>query len=138
MADNSSLFRLLWPEIDDADTAKAASRLGVFGALLYSVASAAMVTYHLLHIQTPVSWATAIAYLDAAIFAVLALGIFRLWRSAAIVAVVLLAAEQLLGAIRVHATGILSIVLVLFMISGARGTVLFHKFSRLEAGGGDA
>jgi hypothetical protein len=140
MADNSSLFRLLWPEIDDAESAMAASRLGVFAAVLYSVSSAVVVTYRLLHAPGAV-WASPaayLAYLDAAIFAALAVGIFRLWRSAAIVAAVLLFAEQVFGAIRAHATGILSFVLVLFMISGARGTVLFHKYSRPEAVDGDA
>jgi len=138
MADNSSLFRLLWPEIDDADSALAASRLGVLAAGLYSAGSAALVTYRLLHIHATVSWASASAYLDAAIFAVLALGIFRLWRSAAIAALALSVLEELVSALQVHATGILSIVLVLFMISAVRGTVLFRKFSRLGAPSGDA
>jgi O-antigen ligase len=140
MADNSSLFRLLWPEIDDADSAKAASRLGVFGAALFSVGSAALVTYGLIRMHGAVSSANASAYLGAVIFAVLAFGIFKLWRSAAIAALLLFLAVQVLAGLRAHGMVgfVMPIVLALFMSSGVRGTVLFHKFSRPEAPGGDA
>jgi hypothetical protein len=140
MADNSSPFRLLWPEIDDAQSAKAASYLGAFGVALYSLVVAAIVTYGLVRIHAAVSWAAVAAYFDAMIFAVLAFGIFRFWRSTAIAALVLFLAEQVLAGLQAHGMVgfVMPILLTLFMISGVRGTVLFHKFSRSEAAGGDA
>jgi len=140
MADNSSPFRLLWPEIDDTESAKAASRLGVFGAALFSLGVAGLVTYGLLRTHAAVSWASSAAYLDTVIFAVLAFGIFKLWRSAAIAALVLFVAEQALAAIQAHGMVgfVMPILLTLFMISGVRGTVLFHRFSRQGVVGGDA
>jgi hypothetical protein len=101
---------------------------------------AAIVTYGLVRIHAAVSWAAAAAYLDAMIFAVLAVGTFKLWRSTAIVALALFLAEQVLAGIRAHGMVgfVMPILIALFMISGVRGTVLFHKFSRGDAAGGDA
>jgi hypothetical protein len=140
MADNSSPFRLLWPEIDDAPSAKAASYLGAFGVALYSLVIAAIVTYGLIRIHATVSWGAAAAYLDALIFAVLAFGVSKLWRSAAIAALVLFLAEQILAGLRAHAMVgfVMPILLTLFLISGGRGTVLFHRFSGRDVAGGDA
>ena len=81
-------------------------------------------------------------YIDAAIFALLALGIWRMWRSAAVIALCLFALEQILAGLRAHAMVglIVPIILTLFLISGVRGTVLFRRYSRgaAESSGVDA
>jgi hypothetical protein len=134
MADNSSPFRLLWPDIDSAASAKAASRLGVFAAVACCLLAAGAATYALLSPQSAADSASASAYIDAGIFALLAVGIWRMWRAAAIIALLLFLVEQLLAALRTHSLigFVVPILLTLFFISGVRGTIGFNKFARAD------
>jgi hypothetical protein len=129
VADNSGPFRLLWPEIDDAPSAKAAANLGAFWTGLYSLVTGGFVTYRVLQAS---SGALAVAgYIETAMFALLAFGIWRLWRAAAVIAFVLFVGEQVLAGVRAHGmVGLIPILVALFLISGVRGTFQFHRFSR--------
>ena len=50
------------------------------------------------------------------------------------IALTLYVAEQVLASIRSHSMvgGILSVILTLFLVSGVRGTIQFHRFSRAD------
>jgi hypothetical protein len=137
MADNSGPFKILWPEIDDATSAKAAANLGAFGAGLFALITAGVVTYRAL--QAPSASPALAGYIEAAIYALLAFGIWRLWRAAAVIAFILFLAEQVVAGIHAHAMVgfVMPSLLTLFLISGVRGTFLFNKYSRLEVPGAD-
>lgn len=137
MADNSGLFKLFWPAIDDVSSAKAASRLGVWACVLGFVFTSAMFTYQLAQTGSPTGSPLYAGYIDCGIFALLAVGIWMMWRSASIAALALFLVEQVLAGLRAHAMVglVVPVLLTLFLISGVRGTVLFRRYPRESAAG---
>jgi len=129
---DSGIFGLFWPDIDDAASAKAASRLGFWAAVWMCVWTAAVVTYGLTRDAANPSPIGAYAYLDALVFAVLAWGIWRLWLAAAIIALALFLLEQVFAYFRTGSMVglIMPVVLTLFFISGVRGTFAYRKLSK--------
>jgi|HubBroStandDraft_2_1064218.scaffolds.fasta_scaffold1416984_1 hypothetical protein len=133
MANNANPFRLFWPEIDDAASAKAASRLGAIAAILYCLQLAGTATYVIVRNVRASPDEIQFAYVAALIYAVLAAGIWQLWRAPAIVAFVLYLAYQVLSAIIEGGISGYIIVgaLTLFFLSGVRGTLAYKKLSQL-------
>lgn len=125
-------FGFLWPDIDDAASARAASRLGVLGAVLTALWTVVVVTAALLREDPSDPPTSVFAYADAVLFAFLAWGVWRLWRVAAIAALALFLLEQILAATRTGSivSLILPIFLTLLFISGVRGVFAFRKFAR--------
>ena len=140
MADNSGPFRLFWPEIDDVSSAKAASRLGVFGSVGFAILTAGTVTYGLQQEDWPSGAEAWYGYVDAVVFAVLAIGIWLMWRTAAVAALALFLLEQALATIEAgQLVGFLvPILITLFLISGVRGTLGYHKYMNEESPVSDA
>jgi hypothetical protein len=133
VANNSNPLRLFWPEIDDAPSAKSASRLGVFASVLVSLLIAAPPTYGIIQ-GNPGSTNDAIyVYVLAGLYFLLALGIWLMWRTPAIVAFALYLIALIAIVLK---TGILSGYIVTggmasFFISGVRGTFAYKRLSDL-------
>jgi hypothetical protein len=121
-------FSFLWPSIDDATSAIAASRNGALAAATIATWTAVVVTYALVR-GNPTPYG-ALAYVDAGIFAALAWGIWRMSRAAAVAALVLFLLEQILAALRTGAVGgvIIATALMLFLIAGVRGVFAFRRY----------
>jgi hypothetical protein len=88
-------LQILWPTLDDAESAKKAARQGALFALFIGVGTATIatlnlkgVTYNFLGLSTDAS------FLHAAVFLILALFIFRFSRVAAILALALYVFER--------------------------------------------
>jgi hypothetical protein len=136
MSNNDGLGGLFWPEIDDAQTAKSVSRLGVWAAVVVCLWGTGVVTYGVLKADSNLAPYGVLAYVDAAIFAVLAWGIWRLRRAAAVIALLLFVLEQALAALRTGSMVglVMPVVLTLFFISGVRGTFAYRKYSTASEG----
>jgi hypothetical protein len=130
MADNSGALRLFWPDIDDATSAKAASRIAVWTCAIWCVWNAAVVTYARVQGDPNTLRLGAFAYLDFLVFAVLGALIWRMWRTAAVLAFAIYLIEQIVSFMNtgIAPVSIVSVALLLFYVSGMRGTFLFHRF----------
>jgi hypothetical protein len=129
---SNGIFGFLWPSIEDSESAKDVANVGAIAAGLYATVTAGVPAYAAFNGGDVASISSVSAYVEAAFFAFLAFGIWRSWRWAAVVALVLYLLEQVLGAIRVgHMVGsIMPVVLTFFLISGIRGTFAFRKYHR--------
>jgi hypothetical protein len=132
VADNSGPFKLFWPQIDDVTSARAASRLGTWACILICIFTGGMITYQIARSAPAAAGPLYSGYIDSGIFALLALGIWRMWRSAAIVSLALFIIEQVLAGMRAHVMVglVVPVLLTLFLISGVRGTFAFRRYSR--------
>ena len=138
MARRVSPIRLLWPIIEDAMSARAASRLGIVGCGIIAAASASTVTYYIWTHSSSASPFAPKGYMGAVIFAGLGAGIWRMWRSAAVVAFLLYFTNLLMAALHAGRPGglIAPFILGSLLISGIRGTVAYHGFAHGASSGG--
>lgn len=132
-------FEMFWPDIDDELSARAASRLGVVGAIVAAGWTGTEITYALAtdgHLGLFHIWPR--SYSNAVILVALAFGIYRMRRWAALLALTHFLLLQIfsplgvgswLGAFTPHVLILLSAV-SLFMIHGVRGTFAFWRYRR--------
>ena len=127
LAQSINPWRRFWPRIDSAQSAIGAIRLGSFSALFLAVILSGSTTIAIVQGQTKDPW----AYIDAALFAAVAFGIYRRSKLAAVTGMVLYVAEVgLAWATR----GFNSLGLVFFCIiiigflNGVRGTFAYGRF----------
>ena len=135
VANNSHPLRLLWPEIDDAQSAKQASRLGVFASVLFGLLTSAPAIYRIIRNMPEAHDDLVANSIVTGLFILLAVGIWLMWRVPAIVA---LSLYLLAWAAIVLKEGILSGYILMgamasFFISGVRGTVAYRRLSGLPA-----
>jgi len=90
---NEDLKRRYWPEIKDLDTARRVAKQGVWAALFVAGVTALFAT--LAVFGKSVAGVEPLAFVDVAIFALLAIGIWKMSRVAASVALVLFVLEKI-------------------------------------------
>lgn len=125
------LNQLYWPDVGDAEGARRAAGYAAGAAFCVSGVNAFVAIVSRFGIAIPYMdiW----SLLDAALFAILGIGIRRMWRSAAIIALLLfiivrIAAGRANGLIVATISLIVVAILTVFFISGVRGTFAYHKF----------
>jgi hypothetical protein len=133
VANNSNPLRLFWPEIDDSHSALQASRLGVFASILVGVVVCGPTTYRLIDGLYIAKDELTIDYVVGFLFLVFALGIWRMWKTAAILGLCL---YLLLWIGIMLQAGIISGYIVLggvasFFVSGVRGTFAYGRLAAL-------
>jgi hypothetical protein len=135
-------FDILWPHIQDAQSAKAASYLGVLGAVMAAIWIAAIAIYgiseggHLGLVRVGAG-----RLIPAGIFLLLAFGISRQWRPAAAIAPVLFLLEQSQSPVGLNGwmAGVMPWVYVLigtimvFFVSGLRGSFAYWRIQKRPA-----
>jgi hypothetical protein len=133
VANNSNPLRLLWPEIHDMYSAKSASRLGVFASVLMGLIVAGPITYGLFRGIEARTDDMVVAYSVASVYVFLALGIWRMWRTPAIIALALYLVELVALALKQGALNgyIVTVAMGLFFVSGVRGTIGYKRLSGL-------
>jgi hypothetical protein len=139
VADNSSPLSFFWPEIDDSASCTSAAKIGVFGASLFALNLVGVALY-IWWAKVPTGASRIPSRLaEAAVFAGLAFGIWRMSRAAAIVALTVFLLEQLVALLRLGSVVglILPVAITLFLISGVRGTVAQSKL-KASAGSGES
>jgi hypothetical protein len=113
-------WRTFWPVIDSVEGADEAITLGysgAFGAAILAV------------ISSFVTWfgSAPAGLIDAAFYALCGVGIMRKWRSAAVLALLLLVASAVLAG----GIGVLGFFVLLGLVNGVRGTFLRRKMARV-------
>lgn len=120
-----------WPTIVDQESAKEATKSGYFAAVFVAAATAVVATISIMlgNDMIPIDgW----AYIDAVLFAVIAWRIKNYSRIFAVIGVVLFIIEKAMLAQTQGAAGWpLAIILLLMLITGARGTFAYHKYARM-------
>jgi hypothetical protein len=118
-----SRWRIFWPEVTDLDGAKEAIRLG-YGACFVLAALNAIVA----------AFGATASVVDAIVFGILGLLLRRKSRTAAVVAVALMALTIIISFLRVPFVGVLTIILFVCLVSSVRGTFAYWKLVRAGAG----
>ena len=120
---------ILWPDISHLDGAKTAARSGLWAACFVAIATAGVALYS--EFVSPLLIFDIWGLLDSLLFAVIAIGIWRMSRIAAIFGLTLYLGEQWyqwttdgVGNI------IVAVLLTLMFVNGVRGTVAFHRLDK--------
>lgn len=116
-------WRTFWPEIESAAGADLAITLGYWAAFL--VAGATAVTSVI-----PMFGVGLAGLVDAAVFALCGLGIWRKWRVAAVCAFLLFAVNIVFSLSRGGGFGVLAVFVFVGLLNGLRGTFGHARFSR--------
>ncbi len=119
----------LWPDTSHLDGATTAARSGLWAACFVAIAMTGLALYS--EFVRPLLIFDIWGLLDSFLFAVIAIGIWRMSRIAAIFGLTLYLGEQWyqwttdgVGNI------IVALLLTLMFVNGVRGTVAFHRFNR--------
>ncbi len=120
-----------WPAIEDKESAIAASKKGMWAAFIVAVVTALIATLAMA-MHKDIAGIDAWAYLDAGLFAVIAWGIKHLSRAAAVIGLLLFIAERIDMAVSQHNFSILSLLVLLMFVNGARGTFGYHRYAKDE------
>lgn len=118
-----SRWRTFWPEVDSLPGAGEATQLGYWAAFLAAALGAAMSL-------VPAFGVGLAGLYDATIFAVCGVGIWRNWRSAAIVAFLLCVANIVFSLSRGGGIGVLTVFIFIGLANGVRGTFGIRRFSQ--------
>lgn len=118
-----------WPDVSSIESAKKAAAYGAGAAGLVALMTAAFATMALMSRSTVIGFIDAWAYLDAMIFAIIAFGIYKESRVAAVFGLIVFLAEK---AHQIHVTekfdgAVMAVFIVVFFISSVRGTFALHK-----------
>lgn len=115
-------WRTFWPEIDSAAGADEAIALGYWAAFLAAGLGAVM--------SVIPGFGVGIAGLiDAALYGLCGVGIWRKWRTAAVVAFLLFAANLIFSLWRHGGIGVLAVFIFVGLLNGLRGTFRRTKLS---------
>ena len=121
-------YSWLWPTITDAASAKEACRAGSGAAIFVAAVTAIVATASMIS-HTTVMGIDSGAFVDAAIFALLAWRIRRLSRVAAVFALVMYTGERIYMWASVGPSNpIVPIVITMALVSSVRGAFAFHRF----------
>jgi hypothetical protein len=122
----------LWPTITDQASAIEASKAGFWAAVVVATITAIFATVALVT-QKEIASINAWAYVDAALFSIIAWRIKRYSKFFAVAGVVLFIGEKIMIAQTEGARGLpLAIILLLMFISGVRGVFGYHRYSTNE------
>ena len=118
-----------WPEIRDRETARKTARQAFWAAIVVIAVTLAFAT--LAALGTSVAGISPAAFVDAAIFGVIAIGIRRMSRVAAVAGLVLFVLERLLMLPENHGMGslIVGVAITLAFANGVRATFAYHRFA---------
>jgi hypothetical protein len=116
----SRIRELLWPDVSDAVAAETAARNGMYAGFFIAGMTALFAVLGLV---------PKVSLIDSVLFAVLGVGIRRMWRIAAVAAPSLYLIEQVYGFTHGRATfnAILPIIITAVFISSARAAFSSHK-----------
>ena len=123
-----------WPKIYDVQSARKAAKQGM-GACFFVAGVTALVAFYSRMGFQLFPDINASAFLDAGVFAILGIGIYRMSRVAAVAALVLYLIEQVWVMSKVHTIIGFPFPMILIMVvcfaAGIRGTFAFHRYARL-------
>jgi len=119
------LRKIFWPAIVDEETARKAAKHGAAICGYSAVASLIVAFAGFGLVESEFEKYGLIV--SSIIYAALGLGILRMWLPAAIMALLLFVSDTIVSIINHGGKHILGVILMLFFISGIRGTYYYHK-----------
>lgn len=124
----SELINWSWPFITDTETAIKASRQGFWAAILSAIATALMIFLGTFDIAR---------LIHVILFAVLAIGIYKMYRTAAVVVLCVYLLERIIiwythGVPDNILRFVIFSVLILMFINAIRGTFAYHRYIEIE------
>ena len=125
-----------WPSVATVEDAKGAAKAGFVAAVLVALITTAFATWALYSNGPVAGFIDPWAYLDAALFGAIAFGIYKESRAAAVAGLLLYLVEK---GFQVASTGqfqgaVVTVLFVLFFVSGVRGTFALHRLRRAQPG----
>ncbi len=123
----SKLQETWWPSIHDGQTARKVARQAFWAAIIVVVITAVFAA--LAMAGSPLGGITAGAFVDAAIFGLVAVGIWRMSRIAAVAGLAIFALEKVLMFQSLQRPGnlLVAIALLFAFANGVRATFAYHK-----------
>lgn len=120
---------VFWPDVSSLESAKKAVGYGVGAAGIVAVLTAAFATWALMSPSTVVGFIDAWAYVDAVLFTLIAFGIYKESRFAAVFGLSVFIAEK---AYQIHITekfdgAVMAVFIIIFFISSVRGTFALYR-----------
>ena len=122
-----SRWKFLWPDVSDIAGAEDGIKLGYWGAFAVSGLTAALTLVGALGLRFGVGLGSLI---DAAVFALIGLGLLRRWRSAAVVGMILFSLNIMMTVAKGRLPGIVAIFVFFGFISAVRGTFAYQRLIR--------
>lgn len=124
---------VFWPAVGTVDEAKKAASYGMGSAIVVAVFTAGFATWAVVSRSTVLRFVDAWAYLDAVLFSLVAWGIHKESRVAAVVGLALYLLEK---AYQIQTTGtfqgaVMAVFLTLFFVSGVRGTFALRRLRNI-------
>lgn len=129
MKETSNKLQWIWPSVVDIASAEKAAKQGAWAAVICAVITS--VAAFIGHLNSNFYGFDAWAFLDAGLFAIVAFGIFKLSRVAAVFGLFLYSLERaVMWAEHGPKNPVLALIFILFFISSVRGTMEYHKFKK--------
>lgn len=126
---NQKTKNWFWPPVDSLDAAKEAAKQGAIAAAIVAGITALFAILSLFGVALTSIW----ALVDAGLFALIAFGIYKMSRIAAVIGILLYLWGQLS---QILATGKTNFILVflftLYFIHAIRGTFAYHKLKKQQ------
>ena len=130
----SSKRNFFWPEVDTIENAKAASRTGAWAAIFVAAMTgiAAILSYLGIQVFGQVK-ITMWSLIDCALFIVIAWGLFRYSRVAAVIGLFLYIAERIDMLASGPIAGLLvTVIVILIFIGAVRGTFAYARLTKAQ------
>jgi hypothetical protein len=131
MTDDKKKQNFLWPDVSTLEAARSAAMGGAAVAGIIATITTAVAVYA--SFKGPVMLGSAWSFVDAALFAIIAVGIWRsVSRVAAVSGLLLYLAEQAYQWSTIGPKSpVLAVFLVLFLIHGVRGAFRYHQLKKV-------
>lgn len=129
LIDSSLSWRSFWPEVNTADSALTAIRLGIYSCILLTYIYAGRILIGLLSGAR----IDPLGYLDPVLFALLAFGLYRKSRTAAVLGILIFLASVIYSWVNVGLTCIsmaIEILLAIGLLNGIRGTYAINRLDQ--------
>ena len=122
----------LWPDVSTLELARSAAMGGAVVACIVAAVTLA-VTIYSIYVESVLN-ITAASFVDVALFAAVAIGIWRLSRTAAVAGLVLYLVEQGYQFVSVGPKNpIMAAFFILFLVHAIRGTFSYHRLVKAGA-----
>jgi hypothetical protein len=123
VTNTESRWRFLWPDVGDLAGAEEAIKLGYWGAFFVAGLTTVLGVLGVLGLGLA-------SLFDAAVFALIGVGLLRRWRSAAVVGLVLFTINLVMTVVKGTAPSIVAVFIFLGFVGAVRGTFAYHKLIR--------
>ena len=129
MGNSNRRSSFIWPDVSTPEQARSAANGGAIAACIIVVITSGLALYAIL--KSPVLNVTAWSFVDAFLFAVVGIGIWKLSRVAAVAGLVLYLIEQVaLWSSPGPKPTVMAVLFILLFVHAIRGTFSYHRLTK--------